>query len=993
MALDSIREGALLRKPYAFNAFRVVHSSYFKDVKFTDVLDLYVKIYKNKLGVSKIDFIVFIFNEHLHFIRKTRGKNFNWSVDVNDPEDIIYACDLQNKYPSKIFSVYHEADCECMRCTPPDVHLQSDIVSAGTGGTSSNALAGAAVHAAGQVAGAAVAGAVDAIYTQAQQGAGSVVNSAYNLAAQTTNNAINGVRNFVRESYKSPGFSVTDYGKNTKEQWESLRTARTIESGNVAQATNTMGGLSYAEGVDTQQQAQIAWTVTNAGSGLFTPNVDTPEHMLESHQSGTSFDDFPSRPVKIFDFGYSSTSNLASYQDIDIWQAVMANSSLRSKYNNFKQFRANLNIKIIITGSPFNYGAMMVTYLPFCSEKKLLIDSDSLLTASQRKKCFIYPHESSGAYIKVPFFYNEKTFDISRRLLAPLGSIQLIPVVPLRNAQGSTPTSAILSVYGWFSEIDLGVATRMPVLQSLDINSDSNPTYNPRVTGSLDTSIENANSEPSEYNLNHLMAKESLLYIANWSTQTVNDSLMSITGSASHCRRFSPTLDYTVTYPSVHTYCAQFFRYWRGDLIVRLRFIKSQYHRGRVRILWEPTNSSNSGDSTTQKTIFVDIGATDELEITLPYTSSKPWLEIPTPDNVGYSTGASGDISERYFTGNMQVIVDQPLSGPTSTVVPVGILVFVRAAPNFRLGGMRDVNPRFSLNPTWTSTGMPSVGMPITYPGFSPGLIVEEPEVRLQSDDSMDPTSDLGYAEAGEVFPNFCGLDSPQDIKQIIRRMAPYTNKVCDSSGTPRQVINYIAFPGLPQTPGWVDITKISGTIPTAIVPGTATPQPFLRVKMTPLVWFSAMYAGVKGDVKWRALLSNGRLFSSVNAFSRTYDSFYAKNVNAISATTDKELAALGYMLGNGSGTKVRNGLNPMDFESPYISTKLFNLTAPSQVSGTEISGDNQRGIDFVNTISADLNPPLMWAYFYAGASENYSLYEFIQAPPFIDLGSTYPAV
>jgi hypothetical protein len=59
------------------------------------------------------------------------------------------------------------------------------------------------------------------------------------------------------------------------------------------------------------------------------------------------------------------------------------------------------------------------------------------------------------------------------------------------------------------------------------------------------------------------------------------------------------------------SYAAFPFKWWRGDIIFRFKFICTRFHKGRVRITFDPINdiSVSTPDYTTVFNEVVDIGA------------------------------------------------------------------------------------------------------------------------------------------------------------------------------------------------------------------------------------------------------------------------------------------------------------------------------------------------------------------------------------------------
>jgi hypothetical protein len=76
--------------------------------------------------------------------------------------------------------------------------------------------------------------------------------------------------------------------------------------------------------------------------------------------------------------------------------------------------KANLKVKVVINGNGFQYGRMLVSYLPFdvydnLSTNAALVRSD-LVQASQQPHIFLNPTTSTGGEMKLPMFNYQNYF-------------------------------------------------------------------------------------------------------------------------------------------------------------------------------------------------------------------------------------------------------------------------------------------------------------------------------------------------------------------------------------------------------------------------------------------------------------------------------------------------------------------------------------------------------------------------------------------------------
>lgn len=111
--------------------------------------------------------------------------------------------------------------------------------------------------------------------------------------------------------------------------------------------------------------------------------------------------------------------------------------------------------------------------------------------------------------------------------------------------------------------------------------------------------------------------------------------------------------------------------WWRGDLLMRFKIVKSRFHAGRLLISWTPsTNLTAGGPIDINKTTYVqrlivDISTTQEFTVKCPYTSPLPWTE------------------QTQSTGYLTIFVLEKLVAPTEVSSSITLLMEVAASENF----------------------------------------------------------------------------------------------------------------------------------------------------------------------------------------------------------------------------------------------------------------------------------------------------------------------
>lgn len=233
---------------------------------------------------------------------------------------------------------------------------------------------------------------------------------------------------------------------------------------------------------------------------------------------------------------------------------------------------------------------------------------------------------------------------------------------------------------------------------------------------SIDPQIVTTSSD-DELAISHFAGRESYLTGVDWTTAQLPDTPL-------FTSRVTPELGFVsgTTYDfTPMSLLSTLFRNWRGDIIFRFKFIASPFHKGRVRISYDPTSSTVQTTGDTGPYVFnkiIDLGAETDVEFRVPYQQALPWCynSAILPSNA-YSTSSTPNITltDTFHNGMISLKVLTSLTAPVNTS-SVGVQVFVRAADNIEFAnpvtGEFDYTP-FSLQSdvyyddgTTTSTDM-----------------------------------------------------------------------------------------------------------------------------------------------------------------------------------------------------------------------------------------------------------------------------------------------
>ncbi len=272
---------------------------------------------------------------------------------------------------------------------------------------------------------------------------------------------------------------------------------------------------------------------------------------------------------------------------------------------------------------------------------------------------------------------------------------------------GASAVSTVAKLFGFTNVPVIAEAQPMrnapfPSLASAEIGYPSEKlALDPKNELSIDPAIAGCSSD-DELAISNFATRESFLARTTWSTATAVDTPLftSLVQPQLGNKTFVPggaRFQFTpMGLPAV------MFRNWRGDITFRFKFIASPFHKGRVRISYDPYSdlvqtTGDTGPYTFNK--IVDLGAETDVEVTIPYQQALPWCYNRTePNNGDWSTSTTPSVahSDTFSNGIISLKVLTALTAPVSTS-SIDVLVYVKGAPNLQFSNPSSSD--YSLTP------------------------------------------------------------------------------------------------------------------------------------------------------------------------------------------------------------------------------------------------------------------------------------------------------
>jgi len=190
--------------------------------------------------------------------------------------------------------------------------------------------------------------------------------------------------------------------------------------------------------------------------------------------------DYLSRPVEIYEVTLSGSTKSIK---LSVWDLFTKQPSVRAKVRNYAYLRGNLHVRIAISGTPFHYGRMLVSYQPYAIYNSNLVNLLTMVTttSSARPLLLNYLSQAPGAVsmnvnenvpveVICPFIstkpmhrlFNSATTAIAAGTsfddMTDAGDLYIYTLNTI-GAVSTAPADVTMQVYAWMTDVELGTNT------------------------------------------------------------------------------------------------------------------------------------------------------------------------------------------------------------------------------------------------------------------------------------------------------------------------------------------------------------------------------------------------------------------------------------------------------------------------------------------------------------------------------------------------------
>ncbi len=299
----------------------------------------------------------------------------------------------------------------------------------------------------------------------------------------------------------------------------------------------------------------------------------------------------------------------------------------------------------------------------------------------------------------------------------------------------------------------------------------------------------------------------------------------------------------SITNTTPLSYIGNCFQLWRGGFKFRFRFVKTEFHSGRLAIVFVPTGTVAYTPTVTQNNIslfhreIIDLRTSTIIDITIPYASTKPYL--PT---------SHASFATLNVIGHLHLVVINELRHPDTVTSTINIVAEVCAAPDFEFA--------VPIVPDW----IPLVSATAAAPQ-SGGTKRFKPQAAEVSD--QNPTNSSAAVDSGvhliggtkdvdmDHMPSvYCVGEKVLSIRQLIKRSSNYNVSPNITAASINGQIYPFAF----------NCAKFNTT--GSVFINATQPTDYLS-------YFGLCYAFFRGSVRLRSYCSSGNNNTNLSLYNK----------------------------------------------------------------------------------------------------------------------------
>lgn len=568
-----------------------------------------------------------------------------------------------------------------------------------------------------------------------------------------------------------------------------------------------------------------------------------------------------------------------------------------------------------------------------------------------------------------------------------LAQVPIIRPFALATQIGATAVGSIARLFGYSRPTvvsDLATMRNYPI-SSLALTEGADTSQKLTITGKQEISIDpTLCGLPSEDTMTIacMAQRESYLTQFTWDvSDNVSDVIFACTVDPMAERRTAGT-DQVQMIPTSLSFATRAFTAWSGTLKYRFQVVASQYHRGRIAIVYDPYGPLTGDPYNVTFNTIIDLAEGRDFTVKIPWQQDRPYCDVVstgvptfyTESNPGFLSGS------QYSNGVFFVRVVNELVVPDG-VTPVKILVSISADEDYEVMNPANNLDQFMLFEEAAESDLDFGGY------FS---LETQSSTEVVPDDENAPE---GSANVIDLIPNVVGMIDQKPLifygervlsfRQMLKR---YTHqRVYTFAASTKNYLFDMTFRAMPTdrglNPDGPDTTLLALS--------------YNYAGMSYICYLKRAYAGWRGSIRWK-LLSNRptkvtsvvRMTGLTNA-STALGSPHVENIDTNIAQSILAYRFLQSYRGTSGGTALtmNNTQEGCEVEVPFAVPFRFCKTTSSTAASSAYSAFSPGG-DAVKLLAVTSNGTGATLYqTMVAAGEDFTFLGWIGAPVIYYMG------
>jgi len=525
----------------------------------------------------------------------------------------------------------------------------------------------------------------------------------------------------------------------------------------------------------------------------------------------------------------------------------------------------------------------------------------------------------------------------------------------------------------------------------LTVDSKQEATIDPRVVG-LDST--------DELNISSIATRESYLTQFNWSLADATDQRLFETWVTPALWDYVPNNWADEIHFTACGYAAAPFTHWKGTMKYRFQIVASNFHKGRLKVVYDPYGFQTD-EFNTNYTHIIDIAEEKDFTVEIGWGTQEPYCMVTVPgtfiDGKSYAasdivfdnqkgSGPSATPLEK-SNGLLRVYVVNNLTTPNSDVDnDIKVNVFVSAGEDMQFRNPSDViSNYYHFEPSSSSTR--------TSGAVSRNI---EPQMGLATVDETVATGDIeSTAEPSKPMQDEVEVSMATKPPEVDFYSQVFHGEVITSFRTLLKRFNYCfkaailgdEYPS--STYRWTIRSRAFpyyvGYAPGAIYPVTVpTTADYNYGELTLMNYLTPAFTGRRGGIRWKAVYTNPASFPTdslvrvdrIESGVQWEDAKLELDKSSISRYLRSDQVA--HLSGATGLVATHTKVNPiLEWESPYQRRTRFIAAKQADITSYDEEGDGFQ----ISSVSLTSSGTATHYDFFVAAAEDFNLHFFTGAP------------